>query len=130
MPYPDDFECEQDEDCELWVFGEFLSLFSMNFYDNDTVEIWVMKEYKVHSSWIKTLVLYVNGISTQYFTPICSTKSGNIFGTDYTARRLVMYNNKGKLRKHESYDGGPLGPPGQYVTTYTKSLLSLPSNNV
>jgi F-box interacting protein len=130
MPYPDDFECEQDEDCELWVFGEFLSLFSMNFYDNDTVEIWVMKEYKVHSSWIKTHVLHVNGIPTQYFTPICSTKSGNIFGTDYTARRLVMYNKKGKLRKHESYYGGPLGPPGHDVTTYTKSLLSLPSNNV
>ncbi|CAI8610528.1 unnamed protein product [Vicia faba] len=33
--------------CDLWVFGEFLSLWSMK---NDTVEIWVIKEYKVHSS--------------------------------------------------------------------------------
>jgi hypothetical protein len=128
MSLPDNFDHEPPE-YDLWVFGEFLSLWAMD-YDNDTVEIWVMKEYKVHSSWIKTHVLHVNGIPTQYFTPICSTKSGNIFGTDYTARRLVMYNNKGKLRKHESYYGGPLGPPGHDVTTYTKSLLSLPSNNV
>ncbi|KAI5415276.1 F-box protein CPR1 [Lathyrus oleraceus] len=40
----------------LWVYGEFLSIYTKN-YRNDTFEIWVMKEYKVKTSWTMTLVL-------------------------------------------------------------------------
>ncbi|CAI8610530.1 unnamed protein product [Vicia faba] len=46
MPMPGGFDIDP-KFCDLWVFGEFLSLWSMK---NDTVEIWVIKEYKVHSS--------------------------------------------------------------------------------
>ncbi|CAJ2654078.1 unnamed protein product [Trifolium pratense] len=56
-------------DIGLWLFEEFLSLFTV---DYDTIEIWVMKEYKVHSSWTKTLVFPIH--DTPYFSPIYSDK--------------------------------------------------------
>lgn len=62
--FPDEFNREP-HDCGLWVFGEFFSFWAMD-YDNDTVEIWVMKEYKVHSSWTKTRVLPFDGIFLLY----------------------------------------------------------------
>ncbi|RHN53220.1 putative F-box domain, galactose oxidase/kelch, beta-propeller, F-box associated interaction [Medicago truncatula] len=49
IPLPIDIDYEATN-CDVWVFGQFLSIWAMD-YDNDTVEIWVMKEYKVHSSW-------------------------------------------------------------------------------
>jgi len=70
LAFPDDHNRGR-KPCGIWVFGEFLSV---------CVEIWVMKEYKVHSSWTKTLVLSISGIP--YFPPVCCTKSGDIIGTD------------------------------------------------
>ncbi|CAJ2653305.1 unnamed protein product [Trifolium pratense] len=79
----------------LWVFQEFLSLWVKN-YDNDTVEIWVMKEYKLHSSWTKTHALPIDAIPTKNFSPLSSTKTGDIVGTDdHTG--LVKYNDEGQL---------------------------------
>ncbi|PNX88857.1 F-box family protein [Trifolium pratense] len=90
---------------DLWVFGEFLGLWVTN-YDNNpfAVEIWVMNEYTVHSSWTKTLVLPIDFIptNTKYFHPLCSTKSGDIIGTD-GACGLVKYNDKGQLLEHRFY---------------------------
>ncbi|KAL5065316.1 hypothetical protein RYX36_027053 [Vicia faba] len=43
----------------LWVYGEFLSVYT-KYYPNDIVKIWVMKEYKVNSSWTMTLVLPID----------------------------------------------------------------------
>jgi F-box interacting protein len=80
MPPPDDFE-HDDGDCGLWVFGEFFSLWSTD-YVNKRFEIWVMKEYKVNSSWTKTLVFPIDRIPTRYFYPLCCTKSGDIIGTN------------------------------------------------
>ncbi|MCH84985.1 F-box protein, partial [Trifolium medium] len=100
MPFPDGFN-HDFEDCDFWVFGEFLSLWAMD-YDNDTFEIWVMKEYKVHSSWTKTLVFPIYETSTPYFYPICSTKSGDIVGKDGDTV-LQKYNDKGQLLEYESY---------------------------
>jgi F-box interacting protein len=129
MPYPDGIECEieRDEDCDLCVFGEFLSLWAID-YHNSRVEIWVMREYKVHSSWTKILFLPINDISIEYVSLICSTKSGNIVVADDT--ELAMYNNKGQLLEYKSYHEGPVKQSGNQVTAYTESLLSLPSNNV
>jgi len=51
-------------------------------YGNSKVDIWVIKEYKVYSSWTKILVLPIDDIPSPRFSPICSTKSGDIVGTD------------------------------------------------
>ncbi|CAK8563584.1 unnamed protein product [Lathyrus sativus] len=119
--YPDEFYHEPI-DCDLWVFREFFSLWAV---EDDTVEIWVMKEYAVHSSWTKTLVLSTGAISTQYFSPICCTKSGKIIGTD-GGTGLVKYDEKGDFLEHRLYCNNPC----QFqVAMYTESLLSLPCDN-
>ncbi|AES87257.1 galactose oxidase [Medicago truncatula] len=94
-------------------------------YDNDkdTLEIWVMKEYKVHSSWNKTLVLSVDAIPDHYFHPIHSTKNGDIIGRTLNSR-LVKYNDKGQLLRHRTFFNSP-----SEVVMYTESLLSLPGDN-
>ncbi|GAU26312.1 hypothetical protein TSUD_56100 [Trifolium subterraneum] len=122
LPYQFDHELSN---CGLWVFREYLSLWAMN-YDNDTVEIWVMKEYKVHSSWTKTHVLLTHAIPTKYFFPLCSTKSGDIVGTNGIIG-FVKYNDEGQLLGHHSYFNQPYR---SYVVMYTDSLLSLPGDNV
>jgi F-box interacting protein len=124
MPLPDEVDYELDSS-GLWVFQEFLSIWSRN-YDNDTVEIWVMKEYKLHSSWTKTHVLSTDAIPTKNVSPLRSTKSGDIVGADdYTG--LVKYNNETQLLGHRSYGNNP---HGFHVAVYTESLLSLVGDNV
>ena len=121
MSLPDDLE-HQPRACDLWVFGEFLSVWTL---ENDIVEIWVMKEYKVHSSWTKTLVFSVDLISTRYFSPICCTKSGDIIGTNGIAG-LVRYDEKGQFLEHSSYCEEDCG---SRVAVYSESLFSLPGDN-
>ncbi|KEH32246.1 putative F-box domain, galactose oxidase/kelch, beta-propeller, F-box associated interaction [Medicago truncatula] len=123
MSPPDDLE-HIPQDCGLWVFGDFFSIWAAN-YANDTVEIWVMKEYKVKSSWTVTLVLPIDGIPTMYFYPLCCTKSGYIIGTDGEFG-LVKYDDNGELLEHSSKCEDPCG--GSQVVVYTKSLLSLGDN--
>ena len=120
MPVPDGFDQEL-EGCDLWVFGEFLSLWAVG---EDIVEIWVMKEYKVHSSWTKTLVLSLDGNFIPYFSPFC-TVSGDIIGTN-GGTELVKYDDKGRFLEHRPYCNDP---GGSQVALYTESLLSLPSNS-
>lgn len=67
--------------CGLLVYGEFLRAYTMN-YVNDTVDIFVMKEYKVNSSWTLTHALPINVIQNDDFSPLCCTKSGDIVGAD------------------------------------------------
>lgn len=75
MPFSNEFELSSD----VWVFGEFLSVWIRK---NDTIEIFVMKEYKVQSSWTKTFVFRtLNNDDLPYFYPFCCTKSGDIIGT-------------------------------------------------
>ncbi|CAJ2654071.1 F-box/kelch-repeat protein At3g23880-like isoform X1 [Trifolium pratense] len=107
-------------DLDLWVFGEFLSLCAIR---NGIVEIWVMREYKVHSSWTKTLVFPIGAVP--YFSPIYSTKNGDIIGT-IGGTGLVKYNGQGRLLGHCSYCEDPRG---SQVIMYTESLLSLPDDN-
>ncbi|XP_024635935.1 F-box/kelch-repeat protein At3g06240 isoform X2 [Medicago truncatula] len=120
MHFPDGFDYEPI-DCDLWIFGEFLSLWAM---EDGTVEIWVMKEYKVHSSWVKTLVLSIDDISIEYYPPICSTKSGGIIGTN-GGGELVKYDGNGQLLENRSYFNDPCA----LVVMYTESLLSLPGDS-
>jgi F-box interacting protein len=120
MPVPSDFA--QRFLGNLWVFGEFLSLWVKD-YDNDTIVIWVMKEYKMHSSWTKTLVLPLRGIPDHYFQPIYSTKNGDIIGRNH-GTRLVKYNDKGQLLGQRSICNSQ-----SEVVMYTESLLSLLGDN-
>ncbi|XP_045827513.1 F-box/kelch-repeat protein At3g23880-like [Trifolium pratense] len=122
MHLPVNFDREI-HNCGLWVFGEFLSLWAMDI-DNDTVEIWVMKEYKMHSSWTKTLVLPTNGLPVKYFIPLCTAKSGDIIGTD-GGTGWAKYNDKGHLLDHSDYNDSH----GFQAEMYIESLLSLPADN-
>ncbi|XP_061349787.1 F-box/kelch-repeat protein At3g23880-like [Gastrolobium bilobum] len=117
IPLPDDF-FDDFESCELWVLGGFLSLWAIG---EGTTDIWVMEEYKVHSSWTKAITVSTNDIPTQYFSPICSTKNGDIVGLDGT-KGFVKYNDKGLLQEYcnDSH--------GCQVAMYTESLLSLPGH--
>lgn len=117
---PVDFEWSDFDHCDLGVLQELLSLSAV--VRNHSVEIWVMEEYKVLSSWTKTIVVSVEDIPNQYFSLICSTKSGDIVGTDGSTG-LVKCNDKGQLQEHRSYRNGPYQ---SQVAVYTESLLSLP----
>jgi F-box interacting protein len=119
MNLPDEIDIRPKK-CGLWVFGEFLSLWAMR--RDRIVEIWVMKEYKVHSSWTKTLVFAIN--VSPYFSPIYYTKNGDIVGID-DGIGLVKYNGKGQLLGQCSYCDDP---SGSQVVIYTESLLSLPGD--
>ncbi|MCH99927.1 F-box family protein, partial [Trifolium medium] len=121
MNFPDEFDREFAYG-GLWVFQEFLSLWAKNYVG--TVEIWVMKEYKLHSSWTKTHVLHTYAIPTprKYFSPLTSTKSGDIVGTNGLAG-FVKFNDDGQLLEHHSYCNDPCRSD---VAMYTESLLSLP----
>jgi len=117
LPDHDDFHY-QSSYCHLWVFGEFLSLCDVD-YENYTTKIWVMKEYKVRSSWNKKLVLPRPDIF-----PIYSTKNYDIIGTNFY--KLVKYNDKGQLLGYHYYRGNL---ESSCVVMYTESLLSLPGDN-
>jgi F-box interacting protein len=116
MHLPNDFRC-QPYDGDLWVFGDFLSLWGMA---DDALEIWVMKEYKVNSSWTKTLVLPIDGIPIRFFSPLCCTKSGDIVGRD-SRTGLMKYDNKRQLLEHHSYCNDQ---SGSQMIMYTESLFS------
>ncbi|KAG4380386.1 hypothetical protein AAZX31_16G148100 [Glycine max] len=126
IPLPVDFDIEYFYDynfCQLGILGECLSICVVGYYCS--TEIWVMKEYKVQSSWTKTIVVCVDDIPNRYFSQVCCTKSGDIVGITGTTG-LVKCNDKGQLQEHRSYCNGP---KGYQVTVYTESLLSLPSGS-
>ncbi|CAJ2655653.1 unnamed protein product [Trifolium pratense] len=118
IPLPDYFH--QVSVFDMWVFGEFFSLWARD-CRKGTIEVWVMKEYKLNSSWTKTLVLPLSNFSI--FNPICSNNNGDIIGTSQWSR-LVKSNNKGQPLEFRSFRNGP-----HDIVMYTESLLSLPGDN-
>nr|KYP69876.1 F-box/kelch-repeat protein At3g06240 family [Cajanus cajan] len=120
IPLSDDFQ-GHFECCDLGKLRELLSLYCIVGW-NQSVEIWVMNEYKVQSSWTKAIVVSINDIPTGCFSLICSTKDGDMVGTNGRCR-LAKYNDKGQLLEHRSYCNGPCR---SQVSVYTESLFSLP----
>lgn len=121
LPLPADFEFPEFKHRVLRVLGGLLSLCAVG-QDHSTA-VWVMKEYTVQSSWIKTIVVSVENIPNDgYFFPICSTKTGDIVGTDL-GTGLVKLNKEGQLLEHRSYLNAPYG---SVAAVYTQSLLSIP----
>ncbi|KAK7257006.1 hypothetical protein RIF29_30665 [Crotalaria pallida] len=107
------------EFCDLCILGGRLGL---SVRDNETTDIWVMEEYKVQSSWTQLIVVSMDNISTRCFSPICSTKSGDIVGL-HGGTRLVKCNANGQLLEHHSY----CDDRRYYeAAMYTETLLSLP----
>ena len=126
IPLPNDFEYDFNF-CDLWVHGGFLSLCVKDIGPGTVTEIWVMEEYKVQSSWTKSIVVPLDDIPTQYFSPVCSTKSGDIFGVDGSAG-LVKCNAEGEPLEHRSYihESEAAMNTRMGAAMYTESLLSLP----
>jgi hypothetical protein len=120
LPNDDDFEYSFAVS-NLWVFRGFLSLWVR---DEDKVDIWVMKEYKVKSSWTKTLVLDLHTIS--YISLVCCTKSGDIVGTDGCTGLVRYDDDEGEFLEHNYYCKDSDNVFGLVV--YTESLLSMPSD--
>jgi hypothetical protein len=108
----------------LWVIEECLSIWELS-YANYTLELWMMKDYKLPSSWTKTtLVLLINDGVPNFF-PLCSTKSSDIIATTDGGYGLVKFNDKGQISEYRSVSF--------YIRTevamYTESLLSLPDDH-
>ncbi|QHN93940.1 F-box/kelch-repeat protein At3g06240-like [Arachis ipaensis] len=105
----------------LALLGDCLSLYCDN-YGSHTTQIWVMKEYKVHSSW--TLCQ----IPCKAFQPLCLSSNGDIIGKCHAfsdKRGYLIYNVRGDLLKHFKNLYCPIR---EADAVYTESLLSLPSN--
>ncbi|QCE15608.1 F-box/kelch-repeat protein At3g23880-like [Vigna unguiculata] len=112
------------DDIDYYDLGVLGDLLSISFVEWDgSLEIWVMEEYGVQSSWTKTIVVSAENMSPDtHFFPICYTKGGDIFGK-YGGTGLAKYNGMGQLQQHRSYCSGWYG---FVVAVYTESLLSFP----
>ncbi|QHO09549.1 F-box protein [Arachis hypogaea] len=107
----------------LALLGGCLALYYSN-KDNCNTNIWVMKEYKVHSSWTLYQIPY------KFFRPLCLSSNGDIIGRGYTSDYKVgyfIYNVREDLLKHFKNLRCPL-PIHQADTMYTESLLPLLSD--
>ncbi|KAK7340707.1 hypothetical protein VNO77_21417 [Canavalia gladiata] len=92
---------------------------------HEVAEIWIMKEYKVQSSWIKTNVVSTCDTPGKFFSPKCFTKSGGIIGTSGFGG-LLKFNDKGELLEYRNYDKG-FYLDGIPCVVCRESLLSLPN---
>ncbi|XP_020978273.1 F-box protein CPR30-like [Arachis ipaensis] len=107
----------------LTILGGCLALY---LYDNDNnkTKIWVMKEYKVPSSWI----LY----EIPYGMPLCMSNGSNIIAINFTPwdykLRFVKYNVSGELL---NYSPRPLSEYDYFYRSfcvYTESLFPFPGH--
>ncbi|QHO09565.1 F-box/kelch-repeat protein At3g06240-like [Arachis ipaensis] len=100
----------------LALLGGCLALYNRN-YNSCNTHIWVMKEYRVHSSW----TLY--RIPCKVFRPLCLSSNGDIIGRGYDKIGYFIYNVRGDLLKHFKNVCSPL--PTRYCL-YRESLVVLP----
>ncbi|CAJ1941134.1 unnamed protein product [Sphenostylis stenocarpa] len=143
IPLPLEFEWDYNT-CDLVLHGKIPSLCILGCCS--PAELWVMEEYKVESSWTKTIVVSVDDIPTKYFSPICSTKCSDIVGIDGSTG-LAKYSDKGQLQEHRYWSSSYRSEVAVYketlvrlqserrscfspyrlqVAVYVESLLSLP----
>ncbi|RYQ78873.1 hypothetical protein HN873_049913 [Arachis hypogaea] len=105
----------------LVLLGGCLALYS---YECDKTNIWVMKQYKVQSSW----TFYQISRKT---VPLYLSNGSDIVALDFvlgTRIRFAKYNAKGELlqRKHVDYPHW-LSKYGRSYTVYTECLAPLPT---
>ncbi|KAL4322722.1 hypothetical protein AHAS_Ahas14G0238900 [Arachis hypogaea] len=130
----------------LVLLGGCLALYSYRTKGNKT-NIWVMKEYKVHSSW--TFYEISRGQSEplcisneSYIEPFCISNESDIIALyDFCSRlflNFTKYNTRGEILKHKYFDYCHLehfkdryhwlSDYGTSYTVYTESLVPLPSD--
>ncbi|XP_058742016.1 F-box/kelch-repeat protein At3g06240-like [Vicia villosa] len=117
---PDDFIFSYSNDCSIYY--ELLKvggLISAWVKDLNTVKIWVMQKYGVHSSWTKIIQFSIDPDLHNSLEIVCLTKCGDIVGTDNEKGGLVKFNDKGQLLES-------LLPDRCELVDYTESLFSLP----
>ncbi|XP_058742020.1 F-box/kelch-repeat protein At3g06240-like [Vicia villosa] len=85
----------------------------------NTVKIWVMQKYGVHSSWTKIIQFSLDPVLHNSLDIVCLTKCGDIVGRNND--RLVKFNEKGQLLESLLLDGSEL-----VVYIESESLFSLP----
>ncbi|QHO32468.1 F-box protein CPR1-like [Arachis hypogaea] len=91
-------------------------------YEENTTEIWVIKEYKVQSSW----TLYE--IPLKYFKPLCLSANGDIIGRCSDDEIVFyIYNVSGVLLKHSRYLYGELSNRIKFVV-HANSLMAVSSS--
>ncbi|XLR63104.1 hypothetical protein S83_013776 [Arachis hypogaea] len=121
----------------LVLLGGCLALYS---YDRDKTNIWVMKQYKVHSSW----TFYQ--ISRERSAPLCLSNGSDIIALDSILKsidlylRFAKYNVRGELLQLKCFDYSDLehfkdrsrrlSQYGTNYIVYTQSLVPVPSENV
>ncbi|XP_052116837.1 uncharacterized protein LOC127746740 [Arachis duranensis] len=118
----------------LGLLGGCLALYCYR-CEGDKTNIWVMKEYKVHSSW----TFYE--ISRGPFVPLCSSNESDIVALYESSSTLSLnfakYNTRGELLQHKYFDYPHLehfkyryhqwSKYGTSYTVYTESLVPVPS---
>ncbi|XP_020977857.1 uncharacterized protein LOC110271374 [Arachis ipaensis] len=107
----------------LALLGGCLALYYHN-HGSCNTDIWVMKEYKVHSSW----TFYQ--IPCMDFRPLCLSSNRDIIGGGYTCygkTGYFIYNVRGDLLNHFKSLYCQL-PCRERNTVYTESLLPLPGD--
>ncbi|MED6107048.1 hypothetical protein PIB30_010494 [Stylosanthes scabra] len=106
----------------LAVLGGCLAFYSRD-YGKRKTDIWVMKEYKVHSSW--TLYEIPGG----YFSPLCLSNDSDIITLASAPGRrpfkFVKYNVRGELLQQYTYSSYNHTD----YSVYTESLLRLPNDS-
>ncbi|XP_057756620.1 uncharacterized protein LOC130975921 [Arachis stenosperma] len=106
----------------LVLLGGCLALYV---YEENTTEIWVMKEYKVQSSW----TLYEIPLGS--FKPMCLSANGDIIGRCYPSDgeiEFYIYNVRGEPLKHVQYV--LYGEPSNHMRSvvHVDCLMAVPSN--
>ncbi|XP_020212408.1 F-box/kelch-repeat protein At3g23880 [Cajanus cajan] len=121
IPLFDRFTMEEYDVNSFRVMGGCLSVCcSLRDYAMD--EIWVMKEYKVESSWTKSVAFASTG-----FSPICIAGDGGIIGSNFSGR-LEKLNDKGEVLDYFVYGEGQwLYSAELQSAVYRESLVSLSS---
>ncbi|XP_058742012.1 F-box/kelch-repeat protein At3g06240-like [Vicia villosa] len=118
IPLPDDFISICNNFSIHYDLLEVGGLIGAWMNDLNTVKIYVMQEYGVHSSWTKIIQFSVDPVLHNDLYIACLTKCGDIVGTN-SASGLVKFNDKGQLLKFMFSDISEL-------VGHTESLFSLP----
>ncbi|XP_057453064.1 F-box/kelch-repeat protein At3g23880-like [Lotus japonicus] len=112
----------------LRVLGGCLSLcYSSEGVWREQAEIWVMKEYKVQSSWTKVFVMYFcdMDIRVRHFYPLCFIEGGRVVGSNNNGM-LMKFDAEVELLEHLKYDREYYKIVVKYFEMYRESLLFFP----
>ncbi|XP_027351841.1 F-box/kelch-repeat protein At3g06240-like [Abrus precatorius] len=138
IPLPDELIPEP----EFWLFPPMyglcrprlrvmrgcLALCYPGAWKGDEIEIWVMEQHRVASSWTKSIVVSTSrNIPHKSFFPLCFTKGGGMLGTK-GRRKLVKLDDKGKVVEDFGFNGDfeALYTDNLHSAMYRESLLPLP----